>query len=359
MKTTLFFTIPPFIGFAPIATAFALMLHAALVFSSPVKEDEDLVFFPTAARQDGGEWIVPVHAWVFEPEHGSLPREFALASLAKAFGLDDKAVESAVFRERARWFLVDNERGKEVITDLSEQIFGPTEANGHAHGEIRLQRPGRASLSFRAVLPASDNRVFKGEAVLVPQEGLSVISDIDDTIKISEVTDRNKLLEHTFLKPFEAAPGMADAYTRLANAGAAFHYVSSSPWQLYPALGAFMEDAKYPQGSVHLRLFRVKDDVKDDTVFNLLKSSEVTKPPVINKLLTEYPKREFIFIGDSGEKDAEIYGKIARENPGRVKHIYIRRVTLETRHDRRYQTAFESLDPAAWTVFDDPSEIRP
>jgi phosphatidate phosphatase APP1 len=115
-----------------------------------------------------------------------------------------------------------------------------------------------------------------------------------------------------------------------------------------------MEAAKYPLGSVHLRTFRMKDS----TVYNMMKSSEETKPPVINKLLSDYPKRSFILIGDSGEKDPEIYGKIARENKGRVEHIYIRDVTGDKADSDRYQQAFHSID-CPFTIFSDAALIQP
>lgn len=336
--------------------AFLLLLLSSPAGASSIKPDENIVFFTTEARQDGGEWVVPVHAWVFEPEEGSLRRRAAVSALAKSFDLDDSAADNAIFRERAMWFLVDNEGGKQVHTAPHDAGMETTGPNGHARGQFRIALPPEDRVfGFSAVLPDGDGRSFTGNAVLVPEQGVSVISDIDDTIKISEVTDKKKLLENTFVKPFAPSPGMVDAYQRLAASGAVFHYVSSSPWQLYPALKKFMDDEKFPLGGVHLRVFRVKDD----SIFNMLKSSTETKPPVINKLLSDYPKREFIMIGDSGEHDPEIYGKIARENPGRVKHIYIRRVTSETAQDARYAKAFEGLDAATWTVFDDAGVIRP
>jgi phosphatidate phosphatase APP1 len=166
-----------------------------------------------------------------------------------------------------------------------------------------------------------------------------VISDIDDTIKISQVTDKTALLANTFLKPFQAAPEMALAYDRLAAAGAVIHYVSSSPWQLYPALKDFMAEAGFPQGSVQ--------------------SSRETKPPVIEALLAAYPKRGFILIGDSGEVDPEIYGAVARDHPGQIRHIYIRKVTPEAADDERYRAAFADLPVSLWTLFDNPSAITP
>ncbi len=330
-----------------------------------MKRDEEILFFPTAARlsADRSHWIVPLHAWVFEAEAESLWRRGTLEALSRSFGLEAGAAESAIFRQRARWFLVDNERGKRFGLTLAAdgQDLGPSGADGHLRAEIALPRRAASEeaasfwLRYAAVLPPGDPRRFEGEALFASAEGLSVISDIDDTIKISRVTDRRALLTHTFLKPFEAAPGMAEAYARLAAAGADFHYVSSSPWQLFPALRDFMAAAAFPRGSFHLRQFRLKDE----SLLNLFKSSRETKPPVIDALFAAYPRRRFLLIGDSGEQDPEIYGDIARRHPGRVQHIYIRRVTSESRQAERYRSAFASLPAGLWTLFDDAAVIRP
>jgi hypothetical protein len=343
----------------------ALMMIDTAAFASPIKRDEEILFFPAAARlsADLEHWIVPLHGWVYEPEEDSLWRRGALAGLALSLGLEDGAADSEIFKERGRWFLVDNERGKRVSITLSEAAgaLGPSGADGHFETEITLPRRVATeeatsfSLAYRAVLPAGDDRSFQGQVFFPASYGLSVISDIDDTIKISQVTDKTALLANTFLKPFQAAPEMALAYDRLAAAGAVIHYVSSSPWQLYPALKDFMAEAGFPQGSVHLRKFRVKDE----SLFNLLKSSRETKPPVIEALLAAYPKRGFILIGDSGEVDPEIYGAVARDHPGQIRHIYIRKVTPEAADDERYRAAFADLPVSLWTLFDNPSAITP
>ena len=341
---------------------FVLLTQDAL--ASPIKSDETVVFFPTAARlsADASHWRLPIHAWVFEAEADSWWRRGALAGFARGLGLAESATESRIFKQRARWFLVDNERGKQIGVSLSDgETLGPSGPNGHLVGELTLRRrtagtePASFWLDYAAVLPRGDDRVFRGESLFVTAEGLSVISDIDDTVKVSQVTDKAALLTNTFLKPFTAAPGMAEAYRHLATAGAVFHYVSSSPWQLYPALRDFMDAADLPRGSFHLRSFRLKDQ----SFLNLFKSSRETKPPVIEGLLTTYPKRDFILIGDSGEQDPEIYGAIARRYPGRIRHIYIRRVTPEVPDGARYRDAFAGLPAASWTLFEDAAAISP
>ncbi len=54
----------------------------------------------------------------------------------------------------------------------------------------------------------------------------------------------------------------------------------------------------------------------------------------IQNLLDMYPRLPFILIGDSGQKDPEIYLQAAAANPGRIPVIYIRDVTGAERDKR-------------------------
>ena len=44
----------------------------------------------------------------------------------------------------------------------------------------------------------------------------------------------DQILSNTLLKEFQVVEGMQDLYQEWEKQGAAFHYVSSSPWQLQP-----------------------------------------------------------------------------------------------------------------------------
>lgn len=333
--------------------------------ASEIKSDERVVFFPTAATYsaaDGGAWTVPVHGWIFEPEEGALVRSAGLAGLKRALAIDPAWETNDLFLARARSFLVDNERGKTIGIQVGRQAhyLKPSEANGHFFGEFtisaeqatKLSRGGL--LSFKAITSDDDPRAFRGRAILVGPEGLSVISDIDDTIKISDVTDTKKLIRNTFYEPFRPAPGMAAAYRRLAQRGASFHFVSSSPWQLYEPLAEFTAREKFPPATFHLKHFRAKDS----TLLDLLADPLQTKPVLIESILSAYPARKFLLIGDSGEKDPEVYGLIARRRPDQIQHIYIRNVTDEDPKAARFIRAFENVPPTKWTVFTDASAIR-
>ena len=117
--------------------------------------------------------------------------------------------------------------GKRIVVEIGGKQFTlpVTASNGHATTEIelasdlvaRIARDGR--LEFAAVLPEGRRAALQGNANLVARGGVSVISDIDDTVKVTEVTNRAAMLDRTFFRDFEAAPGMAALYTRWGRAG--------------------------------------------------------------------------------------------------------------------------------------------
>src|SRR5690606_37686200 len=84
----------------------------------------------------------------------------------------------------------------------------------------------------RVVTPEDDAREFTAPVFLLPRAGVVVISDIDDTIKHSDVLDKAALLRNTFLEPYRFVPQIAERYRGWTAAGAHLHFVSASPWQL-------------------------------------------------------------------------------------------------------------------------------
>lgn len=335
---------------------------------SVIKADEEVLFFPTyAVRRPGADrWSLPIHGWIFEREADSLRRAAALEILRRGLGLSSDDSRNAVFRARMQYFLADNERGKEVFVRLGGGVYsaGMSAENGHFQrtlqvpsGEIaglRAVADARGWVSFHAVSRPQDPRSFRGRVQVLAGQGRSVISDIDDTIKISEVTDRSALLANTLLKPFRPVPGMGSRYRRWAEEGAALHYVSASPWQLYPALAEFLEAEGFPAGSFHLKTVRLKDT----TALALFGSQQAYKIGVIEGILADFPERKFTLVGDSGEQDPEIYGAIARKHRAQVERILIRSLGSGNGARERYLRAFEDLPRGLWQLIDDSPEER-
>ena len=63
-------------------------------------------------------------------------------------------------------------------------------------------------------------------------------------------------------------------------------------------------------------------------------------------------------IGDSGERDPEAYGTLARSHPAQIEHIFIRDVTGEKADAARYRAAFREVPAERWKIFIEPKEIR-
>ena len=160
----------------------------------PLRADERVLLFSTTARltDDGSTWLVPIHGWVFEPETDDAARGVALAAVKQALRLDPSSSPAALLEERLRWFLADNQRGKRVVVRVAgmERAFGPTDPDGHFRDSILVPAEVAAkfarggTLGLEATSPAGPVTA----TVLMPApSGLSVISDIDDTVKVSEV----------------------------------------------------------------------------------------------------------------------------------------------------------------------------
>jgi hypothetical protein len=327
-----------------------------------LKPDERIVFYPAIAQRIPGElaWRVEIRGCVFEPEK----RGIMIAALREALELKDVEMtpaEEEIFNERARLFLVDHERGKKIFVRFGPKshAVGKSGPDGRFSGEIRLADTdvrGPSRIAFEATLPWGGSRMFRGEAFPLEETGLTVISDIDDTIKISEVRDRHAMLRNAFLREFSPVPGMAEFYQLLARSNRAqFHYVSASPWQLYEPLAEFLNARGFPHGTFTLKEFRWKNR----TFLSLFDNPEKYKPTVIEPLLKRFPQRRFILIGDSGERDPEIYAALALKYPRQIARIYIRDVTGEPASAPRFAEVFRGLPKELWQVFTTPTELKP
>lgn len=143
--------------------------------------------------------------------------------------------------------------------------------------------------------------------------GFRVVSDVDDTIKITSVRDPVSAVWNTLfhLKTFA---GMPELYQALMAAPEfkSIDYVSAAPKIVEPQFSRFFKKHGFPSGRIHLR--------------GMNEAKEAYKLRVIKDLLAEFPDDEFILIGDDQELDPTVYFTLFLENPGRIREIYIRSV---------------------------------
>ncbi|MDH3433503.1 MAG: DUF2183 domain-containing protein [Gammaproteobacteria bacterium] len=330
---------------------------------SDIKIDEHVVFFRSTAwlDDDTQEWRVPIHGWIYEPQDSSARKAMFSTILSEKYGLAADAKTEANFTRRINLMLADNERGKQIVVSVAGRNYRLPASAPNGHFETTLNIPGADVekfadgdlIRFSAVTSARETRTFSGEVRLVKRTGLSIISDIDDTVKISNVTDRKSLLEHTFLLDFAAAPGMAELYSEWSRHDVSLHFVSSSPWQLYAPLQEFLDENDFPWATFSLKAVRFRDE----TLFDLFKKGTETKPVAIEKILNAYAERKFVLIGDSGEQDPEVYAALLRKHPDKILKVYIRNVTLESADNERFTSVFACTDSNRWRLFDDPATL--
>lgn len=350
-------------------TAAALFYCVQIYASCPIKKSEELVFFPSYGylSEDKGVWTIPIHGWLYEPERKSPARKALLALLIRRLSATPEDSETPAFQERIEPFMAESERGRVISIYIKNKAFRlkKSDANGHITDSIMLpadiinynQENSTEQdnfVSFAAVPCDDDTRIFSGKIRLIGPKGLSVVSDIDDTLKVTGAGDKKALIENTFLKEFEAVPGMPVFFDKWKQKGAEFHYVSASPWQLFKPLDDFLNLNRFPPGTLHLRAF----SWKNRDFFSLFESPVKFKTQVITELLERFPKRKFILVGDNGGKDPEIYANIARSYPGQILKIFIRDLTPEEPQDIRYKKAFKGLPTEIWKIFTNPSELE-
>ena len=165
------------------------------------------------------------------------------------------------------------------------------------------------------------------EVIITTPEGVSLISDIDDTVKHSAISaGYSEIFRNAFIRDLGdlTIDGVREWYNTLHDMGVKMHYVSNSPWQMYPIITSYFKTAQLPRGSFHLKQYTGMLNGIFEPVAERKKSS-------LDKILHDFPNRKFMLVGDSGEADLEVYTETALANPNRILGIFIRDVTTPTK----------------------------
>lgn len=178
--------------------------------------------------------------------------------------------------------------------------------------------------------------------------GVTVISDIDDTIKDTHVKlggshVPNPAIVLDGFRTWYPVAGMAALYShqwgpfsedsrrdlrQSDQARKTIIYVSSGPCRYGRRLRDSIPKWEFPIGPIVLR--------KGGIV-----APHDYKTKAIHPIIDGSPGHHFILVGDSGEFDPECYGELAREFPQRIDQIYIRNISRDTKE--RYDWAFRGI----------------
>lgn len=352
----------------------ALLLFAACPGKREIKQ---VTIYPTYGHETGGNWEIPMRIWVHTPREktGELLAKAAedlgnLNELEKNnfhFRITDIAADSRPKQDVRFAFDQDenhgelrikNKDGKHERSTFSGIIEGTiTLSKEQGQNLLEKQDAAGGQLTLRVISPGHKG---SGSVRLIKDNGISVISDIDDTIKITEMTaaDPKTIVRNTFFNDFRAAPGMAEMYKKMLDSGYEFHYVSGGPYQLFRPLEAYFISGagNFPNGSFHMKSVskNLLDIATWKNLYKLIKGEATFNQKVaqVDKIFKHFPNRHFILIGDSGEKDPEVYKEIKNRFGDRVKEIRIRDVGNDSVKNPERLAGMTIIDPANGQIRD-------
>ncbi|EGO61479.1 hypothetical protein NEUTE1DRAFT_144655 [Neurospora tetrasperma FGSC 2508] len=332
------------------------------------KTDVVWLFDNVAFRGPNGSWQAEFVTAVFDARISTKFVE-AVGDIAEKVGLSKGDKQEKTIEQRITPFLMEVLPGRRVDIKFGESTelrLGPGGRNGISSELKKLPDSSARSVSKSvAEVPSGAGGLLEMTTFYTEPEGWAVISDIDDTIKITQTSDPVGILRSTFVAEPTPIAGMPELYWQIKDIvtpSAPWFYLSASPYNLYPFLRDFTH-RYYPRGQLVLR------DASWMTIPGLLSNltlgTQRYKVDRMKKLYEWLPKKKMICIGDSTQSDPEAYGEMYRKHPEWIKLILIRKVadiaaigTEAKNAAKRFEDAFKGVPREVWHVFEDPAECR-
>ncbi|KAI1399135.1 hypothetical protein F4819DRAFT_488869 [Hypoxylon fuscum] len=212
---------------------------------------------------------------------------------------------------------------------------------------------GNATSSIQALnMYANGTNSGNATAYLVPPTGFTVISDIDDILRVTKIYDPKEGLLNSFARPFTPWMNMPDIY---ANWSATipnfhFHYLTTTPEQVTRNYMEFIYKT-YPLGSFDTRPLNFSDVSATLSIRKFL----------LDKIFQTFPQRKFVLMADTSNSDVmSDYPQLVRDYPGQVQCIFLRNTTATDSTDLfPYDTSgFEGIDEKQYMFFITPDDLR-
>lgn len=186
---------------------------------------------------------------------------------------------------------------------------------------------------------------------LVSDQGLTIISDIDDILRVTKIYDPKEGLLNSFARPFTPWMNMPDIYRNwsVSLPNLHFHYLTTTPEQITRNYMEFIYNT-YPGGSFDTRPLNFSD----------LSATLSIRKFLLDKIFLTYPNRKFILVADTSNSDVmKDYPKMATEYPGQVQCIFLRNTSSTDPSDRfPYNTeGFKNLNQQSYMFFKVPDDL--
>jgi hypothetical protein len=213
-------------------------------------------------------------------------------------------------------------------------------------------KPGNATQEIQKLnVYAKGATLGNATAYLVPPQGFTIISDIDDILRVTKIYLPKQGILNTFARPFTPWLNMPDIYANWAKTipNFHFHYLTTTPEQ---ATRNYMEFiyANYPLGSFDTRPLN----------FSNIKETFHIRKYMLDKIFQTFPQRKFVLIADTSNGDVmKAYPQMAVEYPGQVQCILLRNTSATDKDYFPYQTkGFKGLPDKQYMFFITPDDLK-
>lgn len=187
---------------------------------------------------------------------------------------------------------------------------------------------------------------------LVPELGLTIISDIDDILRITKIYQPDEGLLNSFARPFTPWMNMPEIYANWSEKipDMHFHYLTTTPEQVTRNYMDFIYKT-YPGGSFDTRPLNFSDISATLSIRRFL----------LDKIFLTYPHRKFILMADTSNSDVmKAYPALAHDYPEQVQCIFLRNTSSTDPEDKfPYNTSgFKGLNQNQYMFFNVPDDLR-
>jgi len=228
------------------------------------------------------------------------------------------------------FFHSDEIKNKKLFLTINKQSYN-TKSDDEGYFEFNITSSQKLRVGYNDIALHIENNpnIYHGTMTTLASNKpvIGIISDIDDTVVISDVPHKTQLLLNTFWKNYkqrEVVPTMVERYEAILSENSSatpstLFFVSGSPKQLFEPIKKFLAYQNFPKHTTILKQIhgKEKDPLTDQIAYKISK---------IEKLIALYPAIKWKMFGDSGEKDLEVYTEIKKRYPFKVIAFYIRNV---------------------------------
>ncbi len=223
----------------------------------------------------------------------------------------------------------DEIESENINLSINQETF-KTKGDDEGYFEFNVKTKQLLPMGYQKIVLNIDGNknLHETKATIIDNTPLvGIISDFDDTIIVSDVTNKIKLGFNTMFKNYKQrtlVPTMLERFEKILaqnpqGTPSTLFVLSGSPQQLFIPVEEFLDYYHFPKRTLILKKAHGEnlDPLTDQFAYKTQK---------IERLIKLYPHMKWVMFGDSGEKDYQVYKAIKEKYPKKVKSYYIRNV---------------------------------